>query len=49
VPRSVHRHIIPGAVARVIEVAVYGLPIYVFDRHVNGAVKGRIAGEVIDP
>jgi hypothetical protein len=31
------------------EVTVYGLPIYIFDSHVNGAVRGHITGEVINP
>jgi hypothetical protein len=28
---------------------VYGLPVYVFNGHVNGIVRGRITGEVVDP
>jgi hypothetical protein len=30
------------------EVAIYGLLVYVFNSHVNGIVKERITGEVID-
>ena len=34
---------------RVVEITVYGLPIYVFDSHVDSAVRGHITGEVINP
>jgi hypothetical protein len=36
-------------VIRVIKVIIYELPIYVFNNHVNNAIKGHIAGEVINP
>jgi hypothetical protein len=34
---------------RVVDVAVYRLPIYVFDGYVDSVVRGRIIGQVIDP
>ena len=39
----------PRAIAQIVEVAVHGLSIRVFDSHFNGAVRSRNAGEISDP
>jgi hypothetical protein len=43
----IHRHIIPGAVAGVVEVVVFGLSIYSIDSHIDDGIGRDIARAVV--
>jgi hypothetical protein len=45
-PCGIYRHIISGATAGVVEAAVFGLPIYRIDRHIDGGL-GRGAARAV--
>jgi len=46
-PRSIHRHVVPRAIAGIVDVAVFRMPIYGIDSHIDGAIRRRIARAVV--
>ena len=46
-PCCIHGYVVPGAVAGVVVIAVFGLSVYRVDGHVDGAIGRGVEGAIV--
>jgi hypothetical protein len=44
---SIYRYIIPKAIVQVVDIAVFGIPVYQIDNNIDSTIGAGIKGEVV--